>query len=391
MRDPSKYYVSYAFFAFSNGLYSIFVNVLFFSHDSFAQLIYYQLASQTSQLIFFIGSTYFIRYVSAKTLFSIGSILRAIFILGLLIFPVFSNNGLLFGFIIGIASGIFWGGNATFSNQISRQTSRFSFLSKNSSISGLSSLIAPTVGGFIIAYSTAGGILRYYNDFILTFICLVLSSTVAIFIHTKGEKGGRLRISDTIVHEERYNKFRLYFFSSSVLAMILSTVIPVYIFYITKNYVITGAFGTVSSSIAFAANLMAPKISRRLKRFSDVAIIVIILASLLYYVNFFEQTFFVFLASSLIFFFLSPVTNLGMSQFMVYLDSFGTSRHFWINREYYLTLGRAISLGAVLWVSEAYNISYAALLMPVFSLSMLGYIPLLSDGKRSNEKDDSVH
>lgn len=389
MRDPSKYYVSFAFFAFSNGLYSIFVNVLFFSHDSFAQLIYYQFASQTSQLIFFIGSTYFIRYISAKALFSMGSILRAFFILGLLLVPVFSNNGLLFGFIIGISSGIFWGGNATFSNEISRQTSRFSFLSKNSSIAGLSSLIAPTVGGFIIAYSTAGGILRYYNDFILTFICLVLSSTSAIFIYTKGEKGGSLRISDTIVHEEKYNKFRLYFFSSSVLAMILSTVIPVYIFYITKNYVITGAFGTVSSSISFASNLLAPKISRRLKRFSDVAIIVIILASLLYYVNFFEQTFFVFLGSSLIFFFLSPVTNLGMSQFMVYLDNFSTSRHFWINREYYLTLGRVISLGAVLWVSEVYSITYATLLMPVFSLSMLGYIPLLSYGKRSNEKDDS--
>lgn len=390
MRDPSKYYVSYAFFAFSNGLYSIFVNVLFFSHDSFAQLIYYQLASQTSQLIFFIGSTFFIRYISAKTLFSIGSILRAFFILGLLIFPVFSSNGLLFGFIIGIASGIFWGGNATFSNQISRQTNRFSFLSKNSSISGLSTLIAPTVGGFIIAYSSATGILRYYNDFILTFICLILSSTVAILIHAKGEKGGRLRMSDTIVHEQGYNKLRLYFFSSSVLAIILSTVIPVYIFYITKNYVITGAFGTLSSSIAFASNLMAPKISRKLKRFSDLAISVIILASLLYYVTFFEQTFFVFLGSSLIFFFLSPVTNLGMSHFMIYLDSFSKSRHFWINREYYLTLGRVISLGATLWVSETYSISYAVLLMPVFSLSMLGYIPLLSGKKGSDEKDEST-
>ncbi len=382
MGDPSKYYASYAFFSFSNGLYSIFVNVLFFSHDSFAQLIYYQIASQISQMIFFIGSNYFIKYVSARTLFSFGGIMRAVFIGGLLLVPAFSADGLLFGVVIGIASGIFWGGNATFSNEISRQTTRYSFLSKNSSISGLSSLIAPTVGGLIIAYSTASGIFKYFNDFILTFVFLVLSSVIALFISAKGENGGNLKISRTIIHEEQYNKFRLYFFSSSILAMILSTVIPVYIFYVTKNYVITGAFGTVSSSIAFISNLLAPRISRKLRRFAEIAIVVIILASLLYYVRGLEQTFFVFLASALIFFFLSPVTNLGMSEFMVYLDRFQMTRHFWINREYYLTFGRVISLGAVLWVSEAYNISYAAYLMPVFSLSMLGYIPLLTHRKR---------
>ena len=377
MKDPSIYYISYACFSFSGGLFGIFANVLFFSHDSLAQLIYYQLASQTSQLLFFIGSNYFIKYVSARTLFSIGNILRAIFIGGLLFIPLLSNSGILFGFIIGVSSGIFWGGNATFSNEISRQTSRYLFLSRNLSISGLSSLIAPTIGGFIISYSTASGIFKYYNDFFLTFIFLILSSVIALFIHMKGETGGNLKISSTFVHEEKYNKFRLYFFSSSILSMIISTVMPVYIFYITKNYVLTGTFGTVSSSIAFVSNVMAPKLSKKMHRFSEIAILVIILASLLYYIEDFQQAFFVFLASSLIYFFLYPVTNLGMSEFMIYLDRFERSRQFWINREYYLTLGRVLSLSAVLWVSEAYNISYVAYLMPIFSLSLLGYIPLL--------------
>lgn len=391
MKDPSKYYISYAFFAFSGGLSNIFVSVLFFSHDSFAQFIYYQLASQTSQILFFIVSNYFIKYISARTLFSIGNMLRAIFTGSLLFVPMFSNNGLLFGAIIGSSSGIFWGGNATFSNEISRQTDRYSFLSKNSSISGLFSLIAPTIGGFVIAYSTAGGILKYYNDFILTFICLISSSVIALFIQARGEHGGNFKISNTIIHENKYNKFRLYFFSSSVLSLIITTVIPVYIFYITKNYVITGAFGTVSSSILFVSNLMAPRISRKLHRFVEIAITVIILTSLLYYVRNFQQTFFVFMASSLILFFLYPVTNLGMSEFMAYLDRFATSRQFWINREYYLIIGRVLPLTSVLWISEAYNISYVAYLMPIFSLSLLGYIPLLSHRREFKKKRDTKH
>ena len=383
MEDFRKYYVSYALFSFSNGLFSIFANVLFFSNGNLSEVIYYQIAYQLSQLVFFIVSTLLMKYISSRILFSTGNILRGMVVLGLLSFSFLSSNGALFGLIMGIPSGIFWGGNATFSLQISRQTNRFSFLSRNSSISGLFSLIAPTIAGFLIAYSEATGILKYLNDFVVVSICLIHSGIMGLTIKVSGEKGGLMKISSTILSESGYNKFRLYFFCSSVLGIILSNVVSVYIFYLTGNYIITGTFGTVTAAIAFLSNIMAPRLTQYFKWYAHVAIFVIIVGSFLFYIRTFNQVFFIFLGSALIFYFISPVTNLGMTEFMGYLDKYKTTRHFWINREYYLNFGRIVSLGSVLWIYTFYGLASTIYLMPVFSLTMLGYIPILLKGKKS--------
>ena len=375
--DPLKYYVSFGFFSFSNGLFGIFINVLFFASNNISEVIYFQISLQISQTLFFLVGTYLIAYVSARFLYSIGTFLKAAVISSLFISPFFSGNAVYFGLLYGISSGIFWAGNATFTLAISRSIKRFNFLSINSAVSSLTSLVAPSVAGVLIAYSLATGIDRYLNDFLLASLLLLLSGFVSLLVRSSGEKGGEFHIKNTIIRENDYGKFRILFFASSILGMVMSTLIPVYVFYLTRNFVLTGAYGTVTASVGFVSNVIAPYMKRKVRDYVPYAIIMVILSSIAYILRFSYTLVLIFLASSIILFFITPLSNLGVSEFMQFLDGFKKTRHFWINREYYLVAGRVLSLASILFVADYFSLYDAVATLPIFAISFLGYIPAL--------------
>ena len=303
-------------------------------------------------------------------------------IASLFISPFFSGNAIYFGLLYGVSSGIFWTGNATFTLAISKSIKRFNFLSINSALSSLTSLIAPSIAGILIAYSISTGIGRYFNDFLLASLLLVVSGIVSLLVRSSGEKGGQFHISNTIIREQNYGKFRLLFFASSILGMVMSTLIPVYVFYVTGNYVITGAYGTITAFIGFIANILAPYMKRKVKDYVPYAIALVILASFIYILRFNYSLLLIFFASSVILFFISPLSNLGVSEFMQFLDGFKRTRHFWINREYYLVAGRVLSLTSILLVADYFSLYDAMATLPFFAISVLGYIPaLIKKGK----------
>lgn len=319
-------------------------------------------------------------------MYVIGTITRAFVILFIFISPILSSNSIIFGLLFGSASGIFWTGNAMFSLQISKSTKRFNFLSIVSSISSISGLIAPTLGGILIEYSTNQGIFKYLNDFILASALLLVSGLIGLSISTSGEKGGRLKISNTVIRDKNYGKFRLLFIASSILNMAISTLIPVYVYYISDSYVIAGIYGTITGIIGFISNSSAPFIKSKMKRYVPIAILLVITTSVLIVVRSIVPLYIIIFSASVILFFLGPLSNLGMDQFMHYLDNFSRTRHFWINREYYLIVGRFTALFSILVISEFYSINTAVLTIPFLSLSVLGYIPVLGESKKDLEK-----
>ncbi len=382
--DPVLYYMSYGLFSFSNGLFNIFVNIMFFSDHNIINVIEFQISMQFTQLLLFIISTYFIKYISAKFLYSSGAILRSLVIASLFLNNFLSSNAILFGFLYGIPSGIFWAGNATFTLQISRKTKRFKFLSVNSALSGITSLIAPLAGGFLIAYSSYAGIYKYFNDFILSSILLIFTGISALFINSSGEKGGIFKISETEISENNYNVFRLFFFSSYIMSIIMSTVLPVYIFLISNSYIIAGLYGTIIAVTSLISNSMAPFLYYRIKKFVLIAFSVIIFASFTFIFKNIDNIFIIFIASSSIMFFLTPLSNLGMTEFMHYLDQFNVTRQYWINREYYIVAGRLISLSSLIFIADIYSVYETVLLIPIFSISILGFIPVLKKLRKDN-------
>lgn len=374
--SKEKYYLSLGFFMFSGGLSGIFINILFFVTSNLESVIIYQIALQISQTIFFIISTYLMKVISARYLFISGNILRALTIALLFVIPYLSQNALFFGLLIGVSSGIFWSGNATFSLEISKGSNRMVFLSINSAISSVASLISPTLGGLLISYSNFHGLYRYSMDFALSSILLLLSSLTATFIKNNGEKGGSFSIKTTIIKEKNYSRYRAFFFFSSILGMAMSTLIPVYIYYLSGSYIVAGIYGSVTALGGFLSNIMAPMLSRKLGKKIVYVIPVMLISSILFTFHLSYSIILVFIASLIILLFLTPLSNMGMSDFMQYLDKFTRTRHFWINREYYLVSGRILSLISILAYSDLFSLYSSTILMPFFALSLLGFIPV---------------
>jgi hypothetical protein len=107
------------------------------------------------------------------------------------------------------------------------------------------------------------------------------------------------------------------------------------------------------------------------------AIILVILSSFIYILRFNYSLILIFFASSVILFFITPLSNLGVSEFMQFLDGFKRTRHFWINREYYLVAGRVLSLTSILIVADYFSLYDAMATLPFFAISVIGYIPAL--------------
>lgn len=376
--DPILYYISYGAFTSANGLFSIFVNILFFSSGSIAQVIQYQMANQTTILIGFLLSGYIIRYISARSMYSIGTVMMAAVILSLFIHGSIISNPIIFGLLFGLPSGIFWGGNATFNYHIARSVTRFSFLSINSSVSSTASLLTPPIAGLLISTSMATGISRYAFDFIIASAFLVVSSLVALLIKNSGESDVTMGIRGTRIHEKDYWDFKLFFFAQVIIRLVLSTLVPVYIFEVTGSYVIAGFYGTMSAAVGLASNSSAPILYKHIRKLQWYAMSAIIMASLVFLFTSRIGVIPVFVSSAVVLFFIAPLSNRGMTNFMYFLDRFKTSSHFWINREYYIYLGRVVSLGTLLGVSFTSGISTEILLIPGFSFSVLAFLKVLN-------------
>ncbi|WP_075056991.1 hypothetical protein [Thermogymnomonas acidicola] len=75
-------------------------------------------------------------------------------LLAILVGGVFFNPPLVFGTIYGISGGLFWGSNNVMQQEVTRGNDRLTFLSLNSTISGIISLVGPVAGALIIGGNT---------------------------------------------------------------------------------------------------------------------------------------------------------------------------------------------------------------------------------------------
>ncbi|BAB59367.1 hypothetical protein [Thermoplasma volcanium GSS1] len=374
--DLSLYYISYNLFAFSNGLFGTFINIFFFSKFNLISVVEYQAAIQGTQTLMFVFSGYLIRILNAKYVYSIGNYARSLIIFALILAkgPLF--NPIIFGLIYGIPSGIFWSGNNTLSQAVTRSKDRFGFLSTNSTIAGAAGLVAPLLAGFIISISYGRGLERYSTDFLISALLLIIAGTVAIAIREKGEGRWKYRARNTIIgRDEKYSKFKTYFFLSNILTITVSTIVPLYIFSLTKSYVLIGFFGTFLSLVNLISNATVVSLRRIVPNISQISIVVVMLSSLLYFIHVWNNVASAYVASALIIYFMVPLNNSAMSNFMGFLDGVQRTAVYWINREYYLVSGRIFSFAVLAVLSSlGFPIGLLMFSLPVFSLSVLGFI-----------------
>jgi MFS family permease len=380
-RDITKYIVSYNSFNFANGLAGSFLNILFFSAGNLATVIEYQLAYQISQLLSFILSGIMANYIQTKFIYSLSSPLRAVSLIGSVLIGGIFMNQFFFGLIYGISSGLFWAGNAIISMEVSRGKDRLAFLSFNSTVAYISSLVSPIIGGVALEITPFTGTMRYVAVFAATAALLVYSGASGLLLNVTEREHPKIKFLDSI----RANKlikwqYKSYFYFSSFYGLALSIILPVYIFKITGSYTIVGMLVASMAASSALGNILTPRLLNRKSNslLPYMYSVVIMLVSTVFIGNLNMPIAVLFLAGDVALLLTAPMNNRSMSNFMNSVDLLTTSFPYWINREYYLLAGRYTVLITLLMVFVISGFTHSLYVLTIMSLTVLPTIPAIN-------------
>lgn len=376
-----RYIVSYNSFNFANGLAGSFLNILFFSAGNLTTVIEYQFAYQISQLFTFVLSGLIVNYLQTKFIYSLSTPLRAISLIGSVLIGGIFMNQFFFGFIYGFSSGLFWAGNAIIAMEVSRGKDRLAFLSFNSTVAYIASLVSPIIGGVALQITPFSGTMRYVIVFAATAALLVYSGASGLFINVTERQHPKIRFLDSIRANKHVKwQFKSYFYFSSFYGLALSIILPVYIFKITGSYTIVGILVASMAASSAIGNILTP---RMLNRKSNSLLpylysIAIILTSIVFIGNFHVPMAVLFLAGDVALLLTAPMNNRSMSNFMNSVDLLTTSFPYWVNREYYLLAGRYTVLITLLAVFIISGFSHSLYVLTLMSMTVLPMIPAIN-------------
>ena len=380
-KEIIRFIVSYNLFNFANGLAGSFLNILFFSTGNITIVIEYQLAYQLSQLLSFVFSGFLANYLQTRLIYSLRSPLRAVSLLGSVLIGGIFMNQLFFGLVYGISSGLFWAGNAIISMEVSRGTDRLSFLSFNSTLAYISSLVSPLVGGVALEITPYSGIMRYLIVFVASAALLVYSGVSGAMLNLREREHPKIRLIDSF-RADRIIKWQYssYFYFSSIYGLALSIILPVYIFTITRNYTLVGVLVASMAASGALGNILTPRLLNRKssKYIPYFYAIAIMLASLLFLDQVNSSIIPLFLVGDLTPFLMAPMNNRSMSNFMNSVDLLTTSFPYWIKREYYLLAGRYTALLILLAVFIMSGFSHSLYMLTIMSLTVFPMIPAVN-------------
>ena len=376
-----RYIISYNSFNFANGLAGSFLNILFFSAGNLTTVIEYQFAYQISQLFTFVLSGLIVNYVQTKFIYSLSTPLRAISLIGSVLIGGIFMNQFFFGFIYGFSSGLFWAGNAIIAMEVSRGKDRLAFLSFNSTVAYIASLVSPIIGGVALQITPFSGTMRYVIVFAATAALLVYSGASGLFINVTERQHPKIRFLDSIRANKHVKwQFKSYFYFSSFYGLALSIILPVYIFKITGSYTIVGILVASMAASSAIGNILTP---RMLNRKSNSLLpylysIAIILTSIVFIGNFHVPMAVLFLAGDVALLLTAPMNNRSMSNFMNSVDLLTTFFPYWVNREYYLLAGRYTVLITLLAVFIISGFSHSLYVLTLTSMTVLPMIPAIN-------------
>ncbi len=370
------YYISFNLYNFSTGLVGIFLNLFVLATSSLLGVIYFNIFYYGSLELSYFATIYALDYFSPKDLYVAGSVIRAFTLLFILFAALFVSNILAFGFLYGVSIGTFWLGNNIIMSDISKGVDRNEFSLRVNAIGNAVNLVAPTAAGIIIEYSQFTGPLRFGYDFIAAAIILLAA---AYLLHQvkfpKEEKVIKFRPHKSIISHSNYRYFKLYYMFWCMFSIPFSIILPIYVFFITKSYVITGIYGSVTLLIALFSTYLIKMGSKYWKLFLNIAIASSIIISILLFIPSSRYSLSIIFIYTIIYtIFSTPLQVQATANFLDMIDRSKIDRiHFWINREYYITAGRTVAFAAIALTLIYFksDIVYSIYLIPPMSLYLL--------------------
>lgn len=265
--------------------------------------------------------------------------------------------------------------------EVTRGKDRLAYISLNSTVAYVSSLVSPLIGGVALEITPFSGIMRYAIVFAVTPALLVYSGVSGFFLRVKERDHPKIKFVDSIKADGLIKwQFKSYFHFSSFYGLALSIVLPVYIFKITASYTDVGIMVASMAASSALENILTPRmLSRKSNNFLPYLYsLAIVLTSIIFIAVAEFPLFMLFLAGDAALFLISPMNNRSMSNFMNSVDLLSTSLPYWINREYYLLAGRYSSLLLLLVVFIYSGFSDSIYVLSILSLTVLPMIPAIN-------------
>ncbi len=372
------YFISFNLYNFSGGLLSVFLNLFILATVSLAAVIYFNIFYYAGLELSYFATVYALGRFKPKDLYIIGTIIRAATIGMLVLSASMVSNVIIFGFAYGASIGTFWLGNNIITSDISKGTNRRSFVNNNNVIGNIVGFVAPALAGVMIQYSQFAGPLRFIYDFIAAIVVLLACAYVMYFSKLGNPtRPMRLGFRDSAINELGYNDFKWYNFFWNIFYLPFSIILPIYLLLLTNNYVITGLYASLLVLVSLFANYLAALKQRYWRRFMRLGIVTSMgLGLTLLVPQVINPVFSIFFFSVTFTIFSTPLNNQASSNLLEQIDRSAKDRiYFWINREYYISAGRAVTLAlmAIVLYFSPNNIVYLVYIVPIATLYSLTY------------------
>ena len=373
-----NYYASFNLDQFAVGLISVFINLFFFATQNYAAVLYFELATFIVALVTYIPAGYLMRRYHPRYLYLIGLALSIILLVDLLVATGALASVFIFGIIYGASIGVYYAGNNVIMYDITKRSNRTSFVATNNFLTGAASLIAPVLAGALIEFTTFTGVYKFIWDFAIAIIFFVLSAILILRIKQHGKFGLKYSIKGTLIKAKKgFSKFNIYFVVSQIFSFGVGIILPIYVFQITQNYLVTGIFVGYEVLLYIAANYVFRKGFAKSGPFAKYSIPVIILSSLLMlFPSIVPPPINAFIFAGIFTFLAAPLDNMVTVEYMRFLDKNKDINRalFWANREYYLVIGRVIILGFMIFLlAHITNTLSFVLILPALSIYSLIY------------------
>lgn len=176
--------MSYFLFSLAAPVFITFTNTyLWRGSQSLDTLVLYNGGMYFGVSLGFVANAILLRAVSTKYTYSISCLLQAVVPLALVISGVdASSNLIFFGVCFGLGTGLYWGNRNTFTQEATKNSNRFSFMSLEYTLTTLAGIIVPSLIGWLIANAsvTALGTTQhaYEAAMALAFVLLAFSAAL---------------------------------------------------------------------------------------------------------------------------------------------------------------------------------------------------------------------
>ncbi|GMW02347.1 MAG: hypothetical protein AMXMBFR84_34830 [Candidatus Hydrogenedentota bacterium] len=244
-------------FGAAEALCSIFVSVYLWvnSHD-LNVICRFHLAVFAVTPVFFVISGWYAQAKDRLQVYRFGLVLHAIYY-GIMLWlqERASDHDILLGSLLGVAWGVFYAGNNTIHYDVTSSGRREYYYGILSAVSNFSRLVAPPVGGIIIAYAPQK--LQGYHRLFMVVIVLYLMAYVLSFLLPSDRQQRPFHIKKALFPPKKHKDWRNLLYAAFTLAgsyYVLAFMIGLLMYMETEKEVSVGGFASFQALIAIAVS-----------------------------------------------------------------------------------------------------------------------------------------